>query len=986
MNAWTWRASARAALAPAAVMGALALSLLAPPPLLAQAPSAARPAASGKEAAKEGAKSPARAAPKAAATTPAARAAAPGPSGKGWKSGPEPGWIVAAPALPAGLAPAPAVGARRELLFEQQSNYRLPQPQTFIRLRSMALDASALGSVSRPEVNFNPAFQTVVLHGVAVLREGQRSERLAQARIEPMRREQRLEQQIVDGNETLLVVVPDVRLGDAVEIAYTIEGENPIFEGRIATAVTSGFAQPLETLHWRVLAPAGKTLRTRAMAGSPEPQRSTDAAGHTVFTLIRHQVPAVVEEQGTPPWFKTYPAAYLSEYGSWAEVDAWAARLFALPSPAHAAVRERAAAFKAGGKQGAELVAEVLRFVQDEVRYLSMSLGESSHRPKPPQQTLAERLGDCKDKTVLLNALLRELGFEARPALVSMARNRGVGEFLPGHEQFDHVITALELDGRRWLLDSTISHQGGTLAGRGQVPYGRVLVIDGKGELSDAPESDDALNKLEFEQRWDFSRPGQPAQLRTVMRAWGLGAERWRAGAAAGGTERVGQALAGGFARAWPGLQGAGEPKIEDDRTANRFTVTMDFTRADAGSYSRGALEIELAAIELLDALVGPPEPKRRTPWMLDQPRVIDSRVVVSAPQTFRAPSPPLFEVNDRHLRYSSRIVPAANTVAFERRVERRRDEVLPAELDSYRESVLKARGNLSSRLRLALVDLSKAAPEFERIERRLRAARGWRDDQLAQILASSEFGRFIDGRALQAVPAKSRLAAQVLASRAVAHNLVGDFAAGLADADAALAIDAGSDAALDARAVALLGNARGAGAEAALAQALEAFGVHAERHERKAPTLSWMGSIQVMQGRGEPAEKALREALDKAGGDEREFVLIWLYLAAELNGGRGREAIRPHLESVDADKLTGAILRFFDGSLTREALLKRAEEKPAMARLDLAEATFFIGAQQAVRGQREEALRWYRRTLDTGAVPYREHTFAQLELQRGAK
>jgi tetratricopeptide (TPR) repeat protein len=926
----------------------------------------------------------ARPAAKPPAKAPAVSAVPAGPAGKGWRSAPTPAWVVAAPAPPTDLpAPPPATG-RRELAFEQQSNYTLPKPQTYLRLKAVALDPSALGSVSQPQIQFNPAFQTVLLHSVAVWRDGQRLERAAQARIELMRREQRLEQQVVDGTETLLVVLSDVRVGEPVELAYTLEGENPIFEGRIATGVSAGFDQPLDLLHWRLLAPANKTLQTRALAGAPEPQRSTNAAGQQVISLVRHHVPAVPAEQGTPPWFKVNPAAYVSEYSSWAEVDTWAQRLFALPAgPAHPAVAARAQAFKDSGKQGAELVSEVLRFVQDEVRYFSVSLGESSHRPKPPETTLAELLGDCKDKTVLLNALLRELGFDARPALVSVNRNRGLAQFLPGHDQFDHVITALTLDGRRWLLDGTLTGQGLVLASRGQWDYGSALIIGGDGTLVDARESADAVNHLAFEQTWDLARAGQAATLLTRMRAHGQAAERWRAGASAGGAERVGQALTASFARMHPGLEALGPAELQDDRVANVFTVAMKFRLADAGRYGNGVLEFEVGAIELLDALGGPPELRRKSPWFLDLPRAVESQLSVTAPANFRGTPPPLLEIADRHLRYSARVHMTGPTVRFDRKVERRSDEVLPADLEGYRENVMRARGALSNTLRLPLIDSTGLQDEVGRIERRLRSSRGWRDDQLGNILARNEFSRFFDGQVLTRVEPRSMLAAQVLSARAAANNLLGDFAAGLKDAEAALAVQPQREEALDAKAVALVGGARPGSTAQALEDALATFTELANQHQRKPQVLSWMGSIHVMQGRGEPAGALLREALDKASGPEREFILIWSYLAGELNGGQGREAVAAHVESVDADKLTGAILRYLTGSLSREALLARAEKQPTMARLDLAEAHFFIGMQAAVRGQRDEALRSFKRTVDIGAVPYREHTFARMELQR---
>jgi lipoprotein NlpI len=375
---------------------------------------------------------------------------------------------------------------------------------------------------------------------------------------------------------------------------------------------------------------------------------------------------------------------------------------------------------------------------------------------------------------------------------------------------------------------------------------------------------------------------------------------------------------------------------------------------------------------------------KRRTPWHLDQPRLVDSRISIEAPIAFRITNlPPIQELGPRQLRYSYKVGVQGPSLRFERRVERRSDEVLPGDLESYREQVLRARQTLSNSLRLPLVDLQQMQDAARQIEARLRSTRGWRDDQLGSILMRNEWARYLDGRVLLQAESGSALARQVMSSRAVAHNLLGDFAAGLADAEAALALAPDNEDALDAQAVALLGGARPGPTGEVLDAALAVFQRLAERHERKAPVLSWIGAIQVMQGRGEAAEAVLREALDKATGTEREFILIWLYLAAELRAGQGAEAVAPHGESVSADKLTGGILRYFVGIVSREELLSRAAKPSAMARLNLSEAHFFIGAQALVRGQREDALRSFRRAVDQGAVPYREHTFAELELRR---
>ena len=949
-----------------------ALALCLATSLGAQTPTAVRPAspaAKPVKPAKPAAQVPAAAAP--AASAPAAR------SGKGWKVGPIPAWVVAPPAPQVGATPAPNVGGRREQLVDFQLNHALPKPQFFVRVRSVALDASALGSVSQLQVGFNPAYQTAVLHHASVIRDGQRSERLLEARIEPMRREQRLEQQVLDGNETLLVVLADVRVGDAVELAYSVEGENPIFEGRMSGGMRLAYESPVDVLHHRWTAPAERKLFTKGLAWETAPERSTDGK-HQVLTMSRQQVAGIAQEPFTPPWFKTYPAIDISEYSNWAEVDAWAQRLFALPTPTPAAVAAKAASFKDKGLQGEALVSEVLRFVQDEVRYLSVSLGESSHRPKPPQQTLAELLGDCKDKVVLLNALLRELGFDAKPALVSFLRNRGIRDYLPSHELFDHVITRVDLNGRTWYLDATINGQGLALDRRGQLPYGAALVVGAGNELQTVPEPPSALNQMEFEHRWDLSQPGRATPFEIVMKTHGLAAERWRAGLASAGMDAMVQALTGGYARVLPGLKTVGAGVVNDDRSNNTFEFRQKFEVPDFGTYNRGYLDTEYGAMEMLDVLTGPAETQRRTPFMVDQPRRVDSRILITTPQalTFNPPAPS--EVADRQFRYSARLDLQGPVATFVRRYERRDNQVLPAELSAWREKITQARQFSFGRLRLPLFDFASARPDLEKLERRLRSARGWRNDSLQEILTRNEFGRFIDTLALAKVAPNSHLAAKVLTARAVANNLVADFAAGRTDAEQALAILPDSTEALDALAVAQLGAGKAEEALATFARITPAT--------RSAAVASWMGSINLLLGRPAEAEALLRDAVANANGDEREFALAWLYLAAERQGGRGKAAIEEHVDGTDAKKLTGALLRFLVGSLDREALMRKANEKPEMERLNLAEAHFFIGQRQLAQGQREEALRSFQRAVDTQAAPYREVTIAKLELQRAGR
>lgn len=908
----------------------------------------------------------------------AAKSAMVAPAAAGYRFGAVPAWVKSLPPSEARRAATAGAKARREPLIDVQVQL-LPRSATatYVHLQHEALDSSTLRDVSEPQISFNPAFQQLVIHQAAVIRDGQRLDRLKGARIELMRREQQLERQLIDGVRTALVVLSDVRVGDVVDLAYTLEGQNPIFEGRYSALMQLASDAPVERLHLRIEAPLERKLAVKAMASDVVPERFEEG-GRQVIRVLRERVPAVQDEASTPPWFKVYPALHVSEYASWAEVDQWAQRLFAIEPPA-AGVAEKAAELKAQGGTPEQQVAAAVRFVQDEVRYFSASLGESSHRPKPAARTLAERLGDCKDKTLLLNSLLTAMGFEARPALISMARNRGVLDYLPSHDQFDHVISRVQLGDAAYFLDPTMNGQGYSLQGRGYYRYGAALVV-GQAEAGPTAVVPPAFaqDHLSFRQDWDFSQLARPVQLTTVFKASGLAAERWRATLATAGLERLAEAIGGAYVRLLPGLVSTGQPEVVDDRDSNEWLLKLHFEHPGMGRYQRGWLDLEFPAAELVDALPVPPEARRRLPFQLEGARTAELRLSVTGARPFTAQAPAPQQLNDRHFAFSSRVEVQGARVQFISRVERRADEVLPGDVEGYRERVGRARQMLGAqRLRLNLVDRKALEEPFTEIaERMARFRNGARPDALWELMLGHEINRLIDAELLKQVSSGSRLAAWARVERAQSHNQLGDFTPALADAEAALAIRAEGDegsAALEAKGVALIGLGRPAEALAAFNQQAQLSGSGG----------SWLGTAHYMLGDYAQAEAALRDSATHASGEVRQFTLLWLYLAAERQGGRGKEAIADELAAADASKWSGALLSYLGGSLDREALLRRAREKPETERLRLAEAYFFIGQQLAAQGRRGEALPWFERTLATQAVPNREFTLAQWELKR---
>ncbi|MCG3190577.1 MAG: hypothetical protein LKCHEGNO_03324 [Burkholderiaceae bacterium] len=910
------------------------------------------------------------------ATAVAAPAEAAPPFANGYRIAATPSWVIGVDA-PTRADPAARGPGYRVLLSDVQIRLDAPgEQQQYVHSRLVATDSAALAEVSKAELRFNPAYQTLTLHEAALWRDGVRLDRLAGARIELLRREERLEQGALTGLQTLLVVLNDVRIGDAVDIAYTLHGVNPIFDGRFADNYQLTFGAPADVVHVRVDHPVSRTLRVKGIRNEVVPEISREGNRESV-RIVRRNVPMVRAEERVPPWYKVWPSVQISEYRDWNEVARWAEGLFADSSDLGPELEGRIEAWRSKGLPRERLAAEVLEMVQDEVRYFSASLGESSHRPKPAARTYAERLGDCKDKVALLDAVLRRLGFDAQAALVSMQRNRGIADYLPGHDQFDHVITRLQLDGRTYWLDPTLQQQGRRLDSRGQPDYGMALVVAPQTQALariDVPAA--APEGMEFDQTWNLADLTRAAQVTSIVRLRGNAAEAWRSAVAAGGAERIAENLAGAWARVMPGMRQIRAPQVRDDREANRLEMELHYELPAAGSYERGMLTVEVPALEILDAMVGPREARRDMPWRVDAPRRVTQRVRVVAPRRFQSRPPAPQDVNDRHFAFTSRMEVSGNTFTLLLDYTRKLDQVLPGDLAGYREHLQAARRISGTTLRLPLLDAERLRGAFDDIERRVQCRYGNDSDALRDLVVRQEIEVALATELLKVTGEHAPLTGPVLAKRALANNLLNRFEAALADVDRALPLNAQASELLYARGLALLSLGRAGEAVAAMRSAMEPGGGLAAKG---------LGNAQYYQGRYADAEASFREAAQAGSGEDRDFALIWLFLAAQRHAGNGRDAIAPYVEQTDSQRWPGAVVHYLAGRLSQDDLLRSARQDKQMERLNLSEAWFYLGQQLLLAGDAEGARRMFQRTLDIGALPYREYAFAQLELQRAA-
>ena len=443
----------------------------------------------------------------------------------GFGLAPQPGWVSA---LNEGNTQGLPSASVQVLLIDRQTRLEAGQVQRFSRQIRQVNDSAGLQNAAQIEVDFDPSYQKLVMHKVDVWREGKRFAKLDRKQIKLLHRETQLERQIVDGRMTASIVLEDLRVGDRVEYAYSLIGDNPVFEGRFVDQEwASSSSGPIAKFQFRLLSGSQRAVRHRIDAAHIKVSERMLADGWRE-TLFEGQQIAQFRYDPLSPSSELYKdQIQLSEFADWADVAQWAEQLFQRAMLPSKALEEQAQAIKAKAASPAQRLRLALDFVQQEVRYFGTENGVNSHQPATAETVLRQRFGDCKDKAALLVSLLRALGVESQASLVSLAHRNQVLHRLPSPLAFDHAIVRTSIEGETLWLDATRSLQSGEAKHRQTLGLGYGLPAQTKAQLQELPQGADQL-RVTTQDLFEFPNLSEPGWLRSSTTFYGELAERVR--------------------------------------------------------------------------------------------------------------------------------------------------------------------------------------------------------------------------------------------------------------------------------------------------------------------------------------------------------------------------------------------------------------------------------------------------------------------------
>ncbi|UVW27079.1 tetratricopeptide repeat protein [Massilia sp. H6] len=482
-------------------------------------------------------------------------------------------------------------------------------------------DSSALAAIGQPSLNYFPSYQTLSLHRVVILRGGKVLDRTASVSARVLQRETAIEQGVYGGASTIQLLLEDVRVGDTLWMTYSVTGANPVFGKKWFDEYNWDQLAPIELRRVTVLSPRQRKLAWRQLGDFRTDKiavRSSAVGPYDLLVFEGKGIEALDDEASIPSDYLAARSLQFSEFADWASVAEWAGSLFA-PMAGNPAVKAQADQFRKLATPLARASA-ALRWVQDEIRYFSVSIGENSHRPQAPGTVLKRRYGDCKDKSYLLMSLLGELGIAAKPVLLSTGAPGLPARVGPSPGWFDHVIVEILVDGKRYYVDPTRSgQQVGLDALSTAFPGASALVVaPGTTALTVLPESGQREPNYEVNETIAIAGYDGDATLETRVLFRAELAEIWRQRLGALSPLELKKVATGDYQKRYPGIFPVDAPVVVDDKQTNRVELRSRYRLPKAVKLADGALSIEYR-VGMLDGVVGLPDKLQRS-YPLDMP------------------------------------------------------------------------------------------------------------------------------------------------------------------------------------------------------------------------------------------------------------------------------------------------------------------------------------------------------------------------------
>jgi hypothetical protein len=489
--------------------------------------------------------------------------------GERFRVEPSPAWVSKRKVMNIERLPGEPVSV---LLMDRQIH--APSNTRYTRIVRRLETHQALQDLGTVEIGFDPATQQLLMHGVSIFRSGVLHNHAVEGSFELFQREAGLENDILSGAVTSLLVLKDIRIGDVLDVEFSIVSDSGLFQNQYWFVEIIGNTHLIGRQWFSWIEREGQQLFVQA----PEKLGTfvRDCTEHGFVRTWSFEFPPVVAlENDIPVTYKPFPEISITSFGSWREVasmflEPWSVE----PADRGELDRELAPLRQRHASDPLAAISAAIDLVRNHVRYLGYSPGVFAHVPADPAHVWSRRFGDCKEKSRLLCWLLGELGIVADPVLVNTHAGAALEDQPPSPGVFDHVIVRICHEDTDLWVDPTDVSRRGKVADWKSLPFHCGLpLVSGSDQLIRIPADPKDASGLEVEEIITVDSKNRGATIEVTHTYRGRDADGMRHAMDSRGRTAVAKYILDQVKQTHPDAAASSELEVTDDPELNRFTL-----------------------------------------------------------------------------------------------------------------------------------------------------------------------------------------------------------------------------------------------------------------------------------------------------------------------------------------------------------------------------------------------------------------------------
>ena len=218
------------------------------------------------------------------------------------------------------------------------------------------------------------------------------------------------------------VDLPQLQVGDVIDLEWRVNDLRTTFFGKyfgLNHAMTPDRLVPTRESQLVLLVPEELPLKyhTLRMTNSEAEVLETENFGTSHSWTALDLSPERMESL-MPPSEETVARVQASSYATWDDFGAWWWNLIDSGITVSPEMKTKVAELVEGKATLREKVSAIYGFVANDIRYNAWEFGVHGYQPYTAPVIFSRQFGDCKDKGILIRAMLSEIGVEAYPVLI----------------------------------------------------------------------------------------------------------------------------------------------------------------------------------------------------------------------------------------------------------------------------------------------------------------------------------------------------------------------------------------------------------------------------------------------------------------------------------------------------------------------------------------------------------------------------------------